>query len=286
MKKRKLQIWSSAGKKLTVKYADKIVKFVEYRALFPRMLLLSKSRDISQVVRSYELSDIQVSEIDPKSDTRADSICKCVAVVDGMADLKTLNKPEGISNIIAKQWQRYSEYDEVHLVFYRYDIGESLKTSTRERRLGGIKAVVYHITDTTSTAKISKHNLLAHIQTKDELTAYLVHTVLVHDMTNGNKIVVALDDHTEATHRKVYLSSSREEADTKLILHSLDTTPKGLPQLGSIIRILTFNARGPSKAAALTGFHALSGANIIGRFAGKGKMTCWKVLQNFTQVMI
>ena len=58
-----------------------------------------------------------MSEIDPKSDTRADSICKRVAVVDGMADLKTLNKPEGISNIIAKQWQRYSEYDEVHLVF-------------------------------------------------------------------------------------------------------------------------------------------------------------------------
>jgi hypothetical protein len=115
-----------------------------------------------------------VLEGDPKYDTPADSICTRVAVVDGMADLQSLNKPEWISNcsdlanhFIDKHWQRYSEYDEVHLVFDRYDIGESLKTSTRERRLGGTKAVAYHITDTTSIARVSMHNLLAHIKTKD-----------------------------------------------------------------------------------------------------------------------
>jgi hypothetical protein len=33
-----------------------------------------------------------------------------------------------------------------------------------------------------------------------------------------------------------------------------------------------------TKTVALPGFHALSGADITGRFAGKGKLTCWKVL--------
>jgi hypothetical protein len=267
MKKLKLQMWSSVGKKVTLKDGDKIVELKEDRALFARMLVVSKSRDtdLKQVVGTYELSvvpralfaadgsmlhatsksdlmsileglpeDIQVLEGDPKYDTPADSICKRVAVVDGMADLQSLNKPEWISNcsdlanhFIDKHQQRYSEYDEVHLVFDRYDIGESLKTSTRERRLGGTKAVAYHITDTTSIARVSMHNLLAHIKTKDELTAYLAHKVLAHALTNGKNIVVAWGDHAEATHRKVNLSSIQEEADTKLILHSLDATSNG-----------------------------------------------------------
>ena len=37
---------------------------------------------------------------------------------------------------------------------------------------------------------------------------------------------------------------------------------------------------GPLKAVALTGFHALSEADIASRFPGKGIMTCWKVIQN------
>ena len=86
----------------------------EDRALFARMLVVSKAKDndLKQVVGTYELSvvsrallaadgsmlhatsksdlmsileglpnDIQVLEGDPKYDTRADSICKCVAVV-------------------------------------------------------------------------------------------------------------------------------------------------------------------------------------------------------------
>ena len=38
------------------------------------------------------------------------------------------------------------------------------------------------------------------------------------------------------------------------------------------------NALGPAKVEALPGFHAFSGADITGRFAGKGKPTCWQAL--------
>ncbi len=35
---------------------------------------------------------------------------------------------------------------------------------------------------------------------------------------------------------------------------------------------------GVTKAAALPGFHAFTGADQTGRFAGKGKLTCWQAL--------
>ena len=58
MKKLKLQMWSSAGKKVTIKNGDKIVELKEDRALFARMLVVSKARniDLKQDVGTYELS--------------------------------------------------------------------------------------------------------------------------------------------------------------------------------------------------------------------------------------
>ena len=40
-----------------------------------------------------------------------------------------------------------------------------------------------------------------------------------------------------------------------------------------------YEAIGPTKAAALPGFHSLTGADITGKFGGKGKITCWKVFE-------
>ena len=40
-----------------------------------------------------------------------------------------------------------------------------------------------------------------------------------------------------------------------------------------------YNTLGEKKAACLPGFHALSGADVTGRFAGKGKRTFWKILK-------
>ena len=40
-----------------------------------------------------------------------------------------------------------------------------------------------------------------------------------------------------------------------------------------------YSALGSQKAAALPGFHALSGGDVTGRFAGKGKGSFWKILQ-------
>jgi len=107
-----------------------------------------------------------------------------------------------------------------------------------------------------------------------------------------------------------HLCSSQEEADTRLILHSLDAVRRGATELyiqssdtdvfilaihhyhqlcrktyfvtgvGNKKRVISLgpivNALGDEKAEALPGFHAFSEADITGRFAGKGKLTCWQ----------
>ncbi|KAG1671241.1 Protein AF-10 [Nymphon striatum] len=40
-----------------------------------------------------------------------------------------------------------------------------------------------------------------------------------------------------------------------------------------------YESIGPTKAAALSGFHSLTGADITGKFGGKGKKTCWKIFE-------
>ena len=91
-----------------------------------------------------------------------------------MADLLQLpDKPEKIitcsdfaNHFKDRYMQKYGDFDEVHLVVDRYDIGETFKTSTRDRRLASSKSkkvIPYHIPDTTSIDKTSMQSLLAHV---------------------------------------------------------------------------------------------------------------------------
>lgn len=109
-----------------------------------------------------------------------------------------------------------------------------------------------------------------------------------------------------------HLCSSQEEADTKLILHSLDSVRRGATELyiqspdtdvfvlalrryhqlckntyfitgvGNKKREISLGpvvkALGITRTAALPGFHAFTGADQTGRFACKGKLTCWQAL--------
>ena len=40
-----------------------------------------------------------------------------------------------------------------------------------------------------------------------------------------------------------------------------------------------YNALGDLKASTLPGLHAFTGADQTGKFAGKSKLTCWKIFQ-------
>ena len=156
-----------------------------------------------------------------------------VALVDAMAEVQSLDKPEQIKNcnqlaehFVNRILNRYKDADEIRLIFDRYDVPMSLKTATREKRQGHQSHVSYHITDTTNIAKATMKRLLSTNKTKMELTCYLAEKMI--ERANEKSVVVAWGSHCNATDRSTtHLESSQEEADTKLLLHAVDATQSG-----------------------------------------------------------
>ena len=157
--------------------------------------------------------------------------------------------------------------------------------------------------------------LLAHVNTKNELTESLARKTLEKGRQDGLRVVVAWSSSCRASHRDMaYLDSNQEEANTKLLLHAIDVTTSGAtsieivspdtdvfvlalrcyPELCENTSFVTgrgqrnrkiplspiVRALGPAKTAALPGFHAWSGADVTGSFSGKGKLACWKAFLN------
>lgn len=115
------------------------------------------------------------------------------------------------------------DYDEIHIVFDRYNLTSSLKESTRERRQGGKPPTTYHVKDNTPVGKVSVKQFLSSNSTKDELTVYLAEKALQHFHTKPKVFIVTSRQDVLSNCMDVqHLYSSQEEADTRIILHSLD----------------------------------------------------------------
>ena len=187
----------------------------------------------------------------------------------------------------------------------------SLKEAARERRTGAQTPVSYKVYDNTPITKVSMKKFLSHSSTKDQLTSYLAQKVK-EEYTNSQQVVIISYKETVVSNGLDvdHLQSSHEEADTKLFLHARDATIRGATELDIqspdtdvfLLAIRRFpllplatkfiTGTGPSRrtiplkpiydclgevaASALPGFHAFTGADQTGRFAGKGKLTCWK----------
>ena len=76
------------------------------------------------------------------------------------------------------------KYDELHIVFDRYDIPKSLKSATRHLRLGDSYPVPDHSTDTTNILNVPLKKLLSHTATKDEVTIFLSKELLEFSKEN------------------------------------------------------------------------------------------------------
>ncbi|KAK3722371.1 hypothetical protein QZH41_013693 [Actinostola sp. cb2023] len=117
-----------------------------------------------------------------------------------------------------------------------------------------------------------------------------------------------------------HLQSDQEEADTKMLLHALDATTSGAttirihsPDTDVLVLVLRrypdlcddtsfvtgigqkhriiplkpiYEELGQHRAAALPGFHSITGADNTGSFVGKGKLSCWKVFEESSQDII
>ena len=190
MKKGKLLTWKTSAKVVRVSAADKIVEFQEDRSLSARMMEC-KSRpeiDIKETVGQYEFPIVPrslfatdstmlhcasksnlMSILEKLNDNRNNRRVAGpnedqmkVAIVDGMAEVQSLDKPEWIRNCaqLAEHFsnrvmQMHTGSNEVRLIFDRYDLPFSLKAATRVRRQGSQAPVYYHITDTTHIASLT-----------------------------------------------------------------------------------------------------------------------------------
>ena len=266
-----------------------------------------KKQEVPRVDSSNMLSDV--------------TIRKKVVIVDGMAELQSLDKPAIITtcahlaeHFTEKVLQKYLDSDELYLVFDRYDFPFSLKSATRVRRQGDQQPVYYRVTDSTHIAKVPMKRLLSHERTKMELTEYLSSKVIQKSECLGRNVIVAWGCYCQGTGCDVtHVKSSQEEANTKIILHAVDAASRGAteitihspdtdvfvlslrryPQLCTDVRFVTRTSQrhrvinlkhvvqvlGSTKVAALPDLHTLSGAEITGSFAGKGKATWWKIFK-------
>ena len=155
--------------------------------------------------------------------------------------------------------------------------------------------------------------LLSHNKIKVELTEYLAKKTERAE-ASGKHFVIAWGSQCEATHKNVlHLRSKQEEADTKMLVHAVDSANHGAREINihspdtdvfilSLRRYLELcedtnfvtgtgqrrrviklkpivRMLGGAGIASLSALHAMSGCDTTGRFAGKGKTTWWKAFQ-------
>ena len=217
VKKRNLLTLKTSAKVIKVKAKDTIIELKENRK-FARLAMVCKSRpeiDIQEAVGLYEFTVVPRS-LFARDGTMLHCSCKSalmhilekaggpstntqeitagfkVAIVDGMAEVQSLDKPEWIKNCrdLAEHFTnhllvKYNDLQELHIIFDRYDVPSSLKSATRVKRQGGHAPIYYRITDSTHIAKVPMKKLLAHSKTKGELTMFLAKNVM--DNANGYK---------------------------------------------------------------------------------------------------
>ena len=161
VKKHKLLTWKTTGKTVRVATKDKIIELKEDRCLFARMMVICKSRpeiEIKEAVGVYEFSvvprsmfaadgnmlhcsaksalmsilekhpnDRSVEQAEPTNQFANANVQIKVAIVDGMAEVKSLEKPDWIKtcsdladHFAATIVEKYQDADEIHLIFDRF----------------------------------------------------------------------------------------------------------------------------------------------------------------------
>ena len=354
MKKTNLSVWKSVNKKTKLKVANQIVELKSERSLFARLVVVAKSRpeiDIKDSIGKFEFTTFPRSLFDGSGNllamTNKSQLLNIIeksletkvhvtenttehkaCVIDGMALVQEMGKPSSVStcldlaeHFLERLATKTETYAEIHLVFDRYDIDMSLKTATRKRRLGESDKVSYKVTDTTSIKNTPMKKFLSHDKTKDRLCVYLSHHANAKYANSSKVFVVSFRNNVLANRKGYdYLSSSHEEADTKIILHAHHAAVNGvttidihspdtdvfilalrrLPLLAPNTSFVTgtgdtrrsiplkpiYETLGISICNALPGFHALSGCDQTGKFAGKGKLLFWKSLMSANEEMM
>ena len=119
-----------------------------------------------------QTSTVQLDSADPSS--------RQMVIIDAMAIVQTMGKPPWVRNgcdlashFIEVIDSKCEGATEVHVLFDRYYIPNSLKEGTRQKRTGTSRALVYKITVDAVIDKITTKDLLSCSQNKETLAIFL-----------------------------------------------------------------------------------------------------------------
>lgn len=257
---------------------------------------------------------------------------KTCTIIDGMAAVQSLGNSAG-----AKTFGEYcdkftnfvtSHFSEkctrVDLVFDQY-IPNSIKESARLKRKGGktkgirkdVESREQRIGSWDKFIVVEENKgSLAHFLSTEISERYEPHPPRELVVSGGFNAILRVWSSTREDLRG--LSSSQEEADTRIVLHARDAAARGYKQVNVLCRdtdvlVLLLAHRhdlcddvwmfsGTSrrkrftpvhkivipeeKRKSLLAFHALTGCDTTSQFAGIGKATAWKVLDDQTASLI
>ena len=215
MRKAKLETWKSTRVTKKGRTASSVAALRDDRALFARFLAVVLSRpqiDLKESISELELAAFPRALFNSGGDLRhcvgksklmniLDNLLpqqlpdreqeqhhragRSVIIIDGMAVVQSMGKPTWFStgrdlatHFLEVIDNRSKECDEVHIIFYRYDIPHSLKEGTCQFRQSCNKPMVYHISDDAVIEKISLKQLLSSSTNKESLAIYFAFHVI------------------------------------------------------------------------------------------------------------
>jgi hypothetical protein len=117
-----------------------------------------------------------------------------------MAELPSLTAwpcPVNGETLMGKKWQRScvsllqvfeikcQGFDEVHVIFDRYDMPNSLKERTRDLRQGTQRSISYYLSDDAIIEKVSQVKQLLNNQENKQRIALHLYSIAHHDHEQG-----------------------------------------------------------------------------------------------------
>ena len=241
MKKANLKTWKTARMVKKSKKAVAVTAIKNERALFARFLVVILSRpdlDLKKSISEFEFAEY------PHSLFTFDGILRsCVAksklmtilerlpdqqqlvvaqeeqtqhgrvtIIDAMAVVQSMGKPTWVKTgyDLANHFLHVLDcksqgFHEVHIVFDRYDIPNSLKERTRNLRLGDHRSLAYNTSDEPIIEKVTLKQLLNNQDNKQRLTLYLASHILKHRKESEKIYVTTLSEECKSNKLILFL---------------------------------------------------------------------------------
>ena len=287
--------------------------------LMPVPVALAEMNGSLRTGQKSVLADILASGIKCPSEIQLRG-SSCL-LIDGLALVAAIGRPSGAQTFgdFADSFQSAvlqagSRYQQIHVIFDRYQ-EDSIKSGTRKRRTKSARPIRRVIEDASVPLPYSWSNFLALPDNKSDLARFLSEHVIVN--TPPDKVVVAAggfvdEREVQSSDGSIDLSAlkaTHEEADTRLILHCVNTSLDNMvvsardtdvllllvahvPHIsstnlymmsGTATKRKYFNIREiygnlpAGSVSALLPFHALMGCDTTSFIYNHSKKAAWKV---------